>query len=109
MARIHTVRPLQPTLEDVLCSKVRLRILKLLTQSRKLTTSEIAAKVGVNYVVARGHLEALEKGNVLTHANFGKRIRYYGFEQSAKANAVRNFIEVWGRPENCAREGFLVK
>jgi predicted transcriptional regulator len=109
MVRIHTVRPLQLTLEDVLCSKVRLRILKLLTQSRKLTTSEIAAKVGVNYIVARGHLEALEKGNVLTHANFGKRIRYYGFEQSAKANAVRNFIEVWGRQETVLEKDSWVK
>ena len=99
---IDTVKPTQSKLEDTLCSKVRLRILKLLLESQKLTTSEIAAKVGVNYVVARAHLNALEKGDVLTHANFGKRIRYYRFKESTRALAVKNFIEAWCRPENRA-------
>ena len=85
----------EPTLEDALCSRVRLRILKLLAESRKLTTSEIAARTGINYVAARGHLEALENSDVLVHVNFGKRIRYYRFKESARANAVRNFIEAW--------------
>jgi predicted ArsR family transcriptional regulator len=93
---------LQTTLEDTLCSKVRLRILKLLIESRSLTTSEIAAKGGVNYVIARAHLNALEKGDVLTHANFGKRIRYYRFKESTRAVAVKNFIEAWCRSENHA-------
>jgi predicted ArsR family transcriptional regulator len=87
--------PLQTTFEDTVCSKVRLRILKLLIESRSLTTSEIAAKVGVNYVIARAHLNALEKGDVFAHANFGKRIRYYRFKESARALAVKNFIEAW--------------
>jgi len=82
-------------LEDTLCSRVRLRILKLLTDSQRLTTAQIAAKVGVNFVVVRAHLEALEKGDVLTHSNFGKRIRYYRLKESAKANAVKDLIEAW--------------
>jgi predicted ArsR family transcriptional regulator len=95
MARETMMTFPQPTLEDTLCSKVRLRILKALVESRTLTTSEIAAKVGVNYVIARAHLNALENGDVLTHTNFGKRIRYYKFKESAKAKAVWNFIEAW--------------
>jgi len=94
--------PLQSTLEDTLCSKVRLRILKLLAKSQTLTTSEIAAKTGVNYIATRAHLDALEKGDVLTHANFGKRIRHYRFKESERAQAVRNVIEAWGLPENHA-------
>jgi DNA-binding transcriptional ArsR family regulator len=87
-------------LEDTLCSRVRLRILKLLAESQTLTTSEIAVKVGVNYVLASGHLKALEYCGVLVHVNFGKRIRYYRFKESARADAVRNIIEVWRCPEN---------
>jgi predicted ArsR family transcriptional regulator len=87
-------------LEDTLCSRVRLRILKLLMECQTLTTAQIAEKVQVNYVVARAHLEALEKGDILAHVNFGKRIRYYRFKESAKANAVRRFIEAWQSPEN---------
>jgi ribosomal protein S25 len=78
---------------ESLCSKIQLRILKLLVESRSLTTSEIAAKTRVNYVVARRNLDILEKVDVLTHSNFGRRDRYYRFKDSAKANAVRNFIE----------------
>ncbi len=89
-------------LEDTLCSRVRLRILKLLIDSQKLTPAQIAAKVRVNYVVVRAHLEALENGDVLTHSNFGKRIRYYKFKESARAKAVRNVIEAWCCPENPA-------
>jgi predicted ArsR family transcriptional regulator len=54
-----------------------MRILKLLAESDTITTSEIAAKAGVNYVITRAHLDALETSEVLTHINFGKRIRYY--------------------------------
>jgi predicted ArsR family transcriptional regulator len=92
---VATMKSPQLKLEDTLCSRVRLRILKLLVESKKLTTSEIAAKVGVNYVIARAHLNALEKGDVLTHANFGRRIRYYRFKESTRALAVKNFIEAW--------------
>jgi predicted ArsR family transcriptional regulator len=95
MMRATMVTSMQSKLEDTLCSKVRLRILKVLVESQTLTTSEIAAKVGVNYVVARAHLAALENGDVLTHTNFGKRIRYYRFKESAKAKAVWNLIEAW--------------
>jgi predicted ArsR family transcriptional regulator len=85
-------------LEGTLCSRVRLRILKLLMESQTLTTAQIAEKVQVNYVLARAHLETLEKGDILAHVNFGKRIRYYRFKESAKANAVRRLIEAWAKP-----------
>ena len=97
---ITTVTPPQSKLEDALRPRVRLIILKLLMESQALTTSEIASKLGVNYDVARGHLDALENSGVLGHANFGERIRSYRFKQSAKAKAVRNFIEAWYCPEN---------
>ncbi|HVP16066.1 MAG TPA: winged helix-turn-helix domain-containing protein [candidate division Zixibacteria bacterium] len=91
--------PSEP-LEDTLCSRVRLRILKLLMESQTLTTAQIAEKVQVNYVVARTHLDVLEKGDILAHINFGKRIRYYRLKESAKADAVRRFIEAWQGPGN---------
>jgi predicted ArsR family transcriptional regulator len=87
--------PPQSSIEDTLCSRVRLRILKLLAEIQELTVSEIAFKTEVNYVLARAHLEALEMEGVLSHINFGKRIRYYKFKESARANAVKKLIEVW--------------
>jgi predicted ArsR family transcriptional regulator len=69
-------------------------------ESRTLNTSQIATRVGINFVDTRSHLKALENGGVLTHINFGRRIRYYRFKESAKANAVRDFIEAWCSQEN---------
>jgi hypothetical protein len=95
--------PSKPRLENTLCSGVRLRILKLLAESQKLTTSEIAAEERVNCILTHPHLEAPEKSDILTYANFGKRICHYGFKESAGANPARNFVKAWLYPENSAR------
>lgn len=61
-------------IEDVLCSKTRMKILKVLLDMQ-LTPSEIAKSVGVNYVDSAQHLEVLEAEDLIQHVNFGKRIR----------------------------------
>jgi DNA-binding transcriptional ArsR family regulator len=84
----------QKYIEDVLCSKTRLKILKLLMDSQ-LTPSEIARAVGVNYVITEQHLEILEYEGILAHAKFGKRIRYYRYNETPKARAVQNLIHTF--------------
>jgi DNA-binding transcriptional ArsR family regulator len=85
----------QSGIEDALCSKTRLKILKLLMLSEELTVSVIARRVGVNYRLASTHLEALESEDVLTHVLFGKRVRYYKFKESNRARAIKALIKVW--------------
>jgi len=88
-------------IEDVLCSKTRLKILKLLIGSQ-LTPSEIANAVGISYLNAAAHLEALEAEGVLEHVMFGKRIRFFKYnELSPRAEAVQALIEVF---RSCLRE-----
>jgi ribosomal protein S25 len=58
-----------------------------------LNTSQIAAKVGANYGVARIYLDVLENTGILIRVTFGKRICYYRFSESAKANAIRDFMK----------------
>jgi ribosomal protein S25 len=87
--------PSQNNIEDVLCSKTTLKMLKVSMQSELLTVSEIAKRTSVNYVSARTHLETLENGNILAHVMFGKRIRYYKFKDSPIAKAVKDLIEVY--------------
>jgi predicted transcriptional regulator len=83
-------------IEDVLCSKTRLKILKILMDSQ-LTPSDIAERVGVCYANAAKHLETLEAEGLIEHVKFGKRTRYYKFNEiSPKAIAVRNLIETFG-------------
>jgi predicted ArsR family transcriptional regulator len=85
----------QSSMEDVICSKSRFKILKLLMKTELLTLSNIAAKIGVSYVSARGHREALEKEDILSRVMFGKRIRYYKFKESGRAKAVKELIQAF--------------
>ena len=62
-------------IEDVLCSKTRLKILKLLMKSELLNTSEIAKQVGVSHSKAKEHLKILEDESILIHRMFGSRTR----------------------------------
>lgn len=98
--RVTTITPTpQRNIEDVLCSKTRLKILKVLMGSQ-LTASEIARALSVNYAHAAKHLEVLEAEGILTHAKFGRRIRYYKLnETSPKAKAVRKLIEAFQMSE----------
>jgi len=82
-------------IEDVFSSKLRVKILKNLVQMRELNVSEIARRLGVNYNTTSKHLKVLEDEGILQHKVFG-RIRLYRLnENSPKARAVQNLMEVW--------------
>jgi predicted transcriptional regulator len=81
--------------EDVFSSRLRMKILKILTQVGELNVSEIARRLRVNYETTSGHLKVLEDEGILQHKMFG-RIRLYRLnEHSTKARAVQNLLEVW--------------
>lgn len=81
--------------EDVLASRLRIRIMKLLIQMSELNVSEIARRLGANYKTTSNHLELLGKEGILLHKQFG-RIRLYRInEYSAKTKAIQTLFEVW--------------
>lgn len=83
-------------IEKVLCSKTRLKILKILMHSDLLNVSELARQVGVSYVKTSEHLKVLEDEDILTHIMFGKKTRLYKFnELSPKAKAARNLMKAF--------------
>ena len=82
-------------IEQVLGSKLRIKILKILAQVGELNVSEIARRLGVNYNAANKHLKILQDGNILRHKEFG-RIRLYRFdEHSPRARALQKLMEAW--------------
>jgi predicted transcriptional regulator len=86
-------------MEEVLGSKTRLKILKILSQVGELNVSEIARRLGANHKTTIKHLRIFENEGVLAHKTFG-RIRMYRFnESSQKAKAIQNFIEAWEKAE----------
>ncbi|MEM3055080.1 MAG: winged helix-turn-helix domain-containing protein [Candidatus Bathyarchaeia archaeon] len=86
-------------MEEVLGSKARLKILKILFQVGELNVSEIARRLGANHKTTAEHLKILENEGILQHKTFG-RIRIYRFnESSERAKALKNFIEEWENVE----------
>ena len=85
--------------ENVFCSRVRMKILKALAQLGELNVSEIARKLGINYQTAAKHLEILEAEHVLQHKKFG-RIQLYELDRhSPKARAIQALLDVWEESE----------
>ncbi len=82
-------------LEEVLSSKPRLKILKLLNTLGSLNVSDIARQIGANFTAASEHLKILEAEGILQVHVYG-RVRMYRFKEgSMKAKAIQNLIEAW--------------
>ena len=58
--------------EELLGSKGRIRVLRVLTESRELNISEIGRRAGMNYTSVERHLEALTKMGLLNEKRYGK-------------------------------------
>jgi DNA-binding transcriptional ArsR family regulator len=85
-------------IEEVLSSKTRIKILKLLNnqQGQQRNASDIARRIKINYTAADKHLRLLEAEGILKLYTYGKRFRLYSFNvASDKAKAIQNLIHVW--------------
>lgn len=83
------------SIEDVLSSKGRVRILRILVEIEELNISEIARRAGLNYATTNQHLQALENAGLVRHKRFG-RIRIFRFnEADSRARIIKKLIENW--------------
>lgn len=81
--------------EEVFSSKLRMKILKIIFRLGEVNVSEIARRLGVNYSTTKQHLEILENEGIIQKKRFG-RIQLYRINQnSSKAKAIQNLIDVW--------------
>lgn len=82
-------------IEDFFSSRLRMKILKILSEVGELNISVIARRLGVNYGTTNKHLKVLENEGIVQHKRFG-RIRIYRLNQhSPKTKAIQNLLEVW--------------
>ena len=68
-----------PPIEDVLSSRGRIKIIKILAKEIELNISEIARRSQLNHSTARRHLDFLENASILQKKVFG-RIKIYRFK-----------------------------
>jgi len=81
--------------EDFFSSRLRMKILKILSEVGELNISGIARRLGVNYGTTNKHLKVLENEGIVQHKRFG-RIRIYRLNQhSSKTKAIQNLLEGW--------------
>jgi predicted transcriptional regulator len=81
-------------LEDVFCSKTRMKLLKLLFKLGQLNTSDLAHRLGANYAMTLRHLTLLEKEGIVVQRLSG-RIRFFRFASTLKARATVKLLEEW--------------
>jgi predicted ArsR family transcriptional regulator len=80
--------------EDVFCSKTRMKILKLLFKLGQVNTSDMAHRLGTNYATTIKHLVLLEKEGVVIQRVSGKT-KFFRFTNTLKARAVMKLLEEW--------------
>jgi DNA-binding transcriptional ArsR family regulator len=81
-------------LEEVLSSKPRMKILKLIYQLGQLNVSDLARRIKMNYTATAGHLKILEKEGIIEARVYG-RVHMYRLGDSERAKAVAALIEAW--------------
>lgn len=84
-------------IEDVLSSKGRVRILRILADIGELNISEIARRAGLNYATTNQHLKVLEEHQLVKHKKFG-RIRIFRYnEENRRARMIKQLMELWDK------------
>ena len=90
-------------IEEVLSSKGRVKILRILTEIGELNISEIARRAGLNYATTNRHLGVLEEHGLVRHKRFG-RIRIFRFnEGNPKAELIGRLMELWEQTDKPKR------
>jgi DNA-binding transcriptional ArsR family regulator len=82
--------------EELLCSKVRIKIIKLLDDLGQLNVSDIAHRLHINYQTTMKHLSILEDSKIVEPRLCG-RTRSFRLSGSPRAQAIRKLLQAWER------------
>jgi DNA-binding transcriptional ArsR family regulator len=83
-------------IEEILSSKGRIRIIRMLLRKGELNISEIVKLTKLNHNSVVQHLDLLKRAGFVYEKDFG-RIRIYRIRnESLIVKAMRSFISLWG-------------
>ena len=84
-----------PPIEEVLSSKGKIKILKILTHYGELNISEIIQRSQLNHATVTQHLEYFKQNGIVQEKKFG-RIRIFRLSpDDAKAKIIRDLMGSW--------------
>jgi len=82
-------------IENLLGSKARVKILKLLAKNEELSISQIIKRTKLNHTNVKHHLTYLKSKNLIQEKKFG-RIKIYRYKfENIRAKSLSKFIEIW--------------
>lgn len=83
------------SIEDVLGSKARMKIIKALVLNGELNISKIISKTHLNHTIVLKRLDFLKSCDLIQEKIFG-RIKIYRYKiENAKARSLKKFIGIW--------------
>jgi len=88
-----------PPIEEVLSSKGKIKILKILTLYDELNISEIVRKAQLNHATVTQHLDYFKSIGIVEEKTFG-RIKIFHLTDDIKVRVIRELIEFWERSES---------
>lgn len=81
--------------ENLLGSRARVKILKLLAKQKELSISQIIRETKLNHTSVKFHLTYLRSFNLVQEKVFG-RIKIYRYKfENIRAKSLGKFIEIW--------------
>ncbi len=82
-------------IEELLGSKVRVKILKVLANHGELTITSIIKMTNLNHKSVFKNLKILKSFNIIQEKKFG-RIKIYRFNiENIKAKSFKSFLDIW--------------
>jgi DNA-binding transcriptional ArsR family regulator len=82
-------------IENLLGSRARVKILKLLAKNKELSISQIIRGTSLNHTSVKHHLTYLKSNNLVQEKIFG-RIKIYRYKfENIRAKSLSKFIEIW--------------
>ena len=88
-----------PPIEEVLSSKGKIKILKILTNYEELNISEIVRRAQLNHATVSQHLNYFKTVGIVQEKAFG-RIKIYRLSpEDAKVKVIRDLMESWEHTE----------
>jgi len=81
--------------EDVLSSKGRVRILKLLAELGELNISAISRTINLNHSAVKEHLKFLTKVGLIKEKKFGRILIYQYEDNNIFAHSLKKLFDIW--------------
>ncbi len=96
MTNVNKIKNTQRlAVEDVLSSRGRVRILKLLAELDELNVSAISRNINLNHSSVKGHLKFLCKAGLIREKKFGRILIYQYDSENILASSLKQLFAVW--------------